>query len=508
MHSRRNFFASALALAASNALPVRAQVKLNGNPFSLGIASGEPAPDGVVLWTRLAPQPLTGGGMPDQNVPVRWEVAEDESFRKIVRRGLEMATPSLAHSVHAEVAGLKPSRWYWYRFQAAGERSPAGRFRTTPAPGALVDRLRLGVASCQQWSQGLFTAYQHMAEEDLDLVLHLGDYIYEKGYRGKVRTDGEAEVFTLTDYRNRHALYKTDPLLQRAHSRFPFSVVWDDHEVANNYADFRHELGLEKGQAREAFLERRASAYQAFYEHLPLRRASLPSGSRLQLYRRLSYGSLAQIHLLDTRQYRSDQPCGDGLKPACADLQQPGQTLLGDAQEKWLDQGLAASRATWDILAQQIFVTYQDFDPGPGEILNMDSWSGYPEARLRLAATLEQRKRNAVILTGDVHSAWVAQLHREAQNVNSPCLAAEFVCTSISSGGDGLETTDRAQKSLAVSPQIRFYNGRRGYIRCELSPQGWRSDYRGVDFVSRPGGSVSTKGSFMIEPGNLKPQSA
>ncbi len=508
MTTRRDFFASALALAASNSLPVRADLSLPDNVFSLGLASGEPRADGIVLWTRLAPQPTAGGGMPAVNVPVRWEIAEEESFARVVRKGQEMATPMLAHSVHAEVSGLKPNRWYWFRFTAAGQRTPVGRFRTAPAPGASLDRLRIGVASCQQWSQGLFTAYQHMADEDLDLVLHLGDYIYEKGYRGKVRTDGEAETLTLADYRNRHALYKTDPLLQRAHARFPFSVIWDDHEVANNYADFRHELGFEKGQTREAFLERRASAYQAFYEHLPLRKESLPSGSRMQLYRRLQYGQLAQIHLLDTRQYRSDQPCGDGLKPACADLTAPGQTLLGDAQEQWLDRGLASSRATWDVLAQQIFVTYQDFDPGPGEFLNMDSWSGYPEARQRLAATLEQRRRNAVILTGDVHSAWAAQLHREAKNINSPCLAAEFVSTSIASGGDGAETNDRAEKSLEANPQISFFNGRRGYIRCELTAKAWRSDFRGVDFVTRPGGSVATKGSFVIEPGSLKLQKA
>lgn len=497
--SRREWFQTALALAGANSLPLRAQANLGEMPFTLGVASGEPSPDGAVLWTRLAPKPMDPASMPNVNLSVGWEIAEDEAFRKIAKKGKAVASPSLAHSVHVEAAGLKPARWYWYRFTAGGHRSAVGRFRTAPAAGAPVDRFRFAFASCQQWTQGLWTAYQHMAEEDLDLVIHLGDYIYERG-SGTVRTTGREEIFTLADYRNRHALYKSDPLLQQAHARAPWLVTWDDHEVSNNYAaDVQ-----EKGQTREEFLKRRAWAYQAYYEHMPLRRESVPQGPALRLHRRLDFGSLLRVHMLDTRQFRADQSCGDGLKKPCPEWREANRTLLGPGQEEWLDTGLRSSKAAWDVLGQQILVTLQDFDAGPDELYNMDSWSGYPAARQKLVETLQARKqRNTVILTGDVHASWVGQLHREPQNVKSDCVAAEFVGTSISSGGDGADTAERADRMLPVNPQIRYFNGRRGYVRCEVTPKLWRTDYRLVDYVTRPGAPVATKASFTVEPGRL-----
>lgn len=496
MHiSRRDLFASALALGASNSLPVSARPKLGGFPFTLGVASGEPLPDGIVLWTRLAT-----GSMPNANIPVKWQIAEDEGFRKLARKGEAMATPALAHAVHAEVGGLKPGRWYWYRFQADGQQSPVGRFRTAPAVGEIPARMRLAFASCQQWTQGLWTAYRHMAEEDLDLIIHLGDYIYEQGYRGDVRPEGKEEIFTLEEYRNRHALYKSDPLLQLAHARFAWMTTWDDHEVSNNYADDVQE----KGQPRDEFLKRRAAGYQAYYEHLPLRRASLPAGPDMRLYRRADFGGLMRLHMLDTRQYRTDQPCGDGLKKNCEDLKNPAQTLLGSDQERWLGENLRYSGAVWDVLGQQIFVTPQNFDAGSEETFNMDSWSGYPLARQRLIDTLVARKqRNTVILTGDVHSSWLGELRTSAKDPSSPCVAAEFVGTSISSGGDGMDMTERAETVLKNNPQIRFFNARRGYVRCEVTPSSWRTDYRTVEYVTRPGAPIETKASFRIEPGRL-----
>lgn len=499
MLTRRETLSTLIALAASNPLRVDAAPKFDGDPFRLGIASGEPAPDGIVLWTRLAPNPMDTSAMPNSNVPVRWEIAEDESFRKIARKGTAMATPGLAHSVHVEASGLKPWRWYWYRFQAGSHRSMTGRFRTAPAPNMQPEQMRIAFASCQQWTQGLWTAYQHMAAEDLDLVLHLGDYIYEQGYRGDVRAQGKAETFTLTDYRNRHALYKTDPLLQRAHARFPWLVTWDDHEVSNNYAaDVQ-----EKGQPRAEFLERRASAYQAYYEHMPLRARAIPSGSKMALYRRLDFGQLMRVHMLDTRQYRTDQMCGDGLKKACADLANP-HTLLGPEQEKWLEEGLRSSNARWDVLGQQILMTLQDFDPGADEVFNMDSWSGYPLARKRLLEVLASRpQKNTVVLTGDVHSNWAGQLHMDAPKTSTPCLAAEFVGTSISSGGDGMDTTKRAEDVLSANPQVRYFNGRRGYVRCEVTAKAWKTDYRVLPYVTKPGAPIATHTSFTIEPGRL-----
>jgi len=503
--TRRDLLVSAFALGASNSLPLRAQPKLAGPPFTLGIASGEPLPDGIVLWTRLAPRPVDGGGMPNLNVEVKWTIAEDEAFSKVARRGVAVAAPSLGHSVHVEAGGLRPERWYWYRFEAAGEQSAIGRFRTAPPRGETPARLRLAFASCQQWTQGLWTAYRHMAEEDLDLVVHLGDYIYEQGYRGTVRPEGTAEIFTLTDYRNRHALYKSDPLLQAAHARFPWVVTWDDHEVSNNYAaDIQ-----EKGQPRAEFLERRASAYLAFYEHMPLRRAAIPKGSSMALYRRYDFGDLMRLYMLDTRQYRSDQACGDGNKPTCAEIEDASRTLLGTAQEAWLAKELAGSKAQWNVLGQQILFTFQDFDPGPVDQLNMDSWSGYPHARKRLVDSLRTSKaRNPVILTGDVHASWVGQVHTEPRDVSSPCVAAEFVGTSISSGGDGAETTERAERMKTVNPQIRYFNGRRGYVRCEMTATNWRTDYRLLEYVVKPGSPVDTRASFVLEAGNSIPRPA
>ncbi len=504
MDISRRHFAAALSLAAANPFPVLAQPKMDF-PFTLGIASGEPLPTGIVLWTRLAPKPLDPAFLPAANIPIAWEVSATENFSRIVRKGKAMATPGLAHSVHVEVNGLLPARQYWYRFTAAGHRSPAGRFKTAPAAGSLPAQYRFAFASCQQWTQGLWTAYQHLAEEDVELVLHLGDYIYEKGYSGDVRPGGKEEIFTLADYRNRHALYKTDPLLQKAHANFAWMTTWDDHEVSNNYANAVHE----KGQPMDEFLKRRADAYQAYYEHLPLRSSTIPRGPTMDLYRRADFGNLLRLHMLDTRQYRTDQPCGDGIKPTCPDHTSPAQTLLGTAQEKWFDQGLQTSGAVWDLIGQQILVTLQDFDAGPEEAFNMDSWSGYPLARQRLVDSLQANpKRNPVIITGDVHSSWVGQLHTEAQNTNSKCVAAEFVGTSISSGGDGVEVTPRAGAMLPVNPQIRFFNGKRGYVRCEVTPQSWRTDYRTVDYVTKPGAPITTKASFAIAPGKLTVEKA
>ena len=305
-----------------------AQARLSGYPFALGVASGDPEPDGVVLWTRLAPEPLAAdgrGGMPRRKVRVRWEVATDEGFTSVVRRGVELARPALAHSVHVEVDGLSPAREYYYRFEAGSELSPVGRTKTAPAPGADVSELAFAFASCQQYEHGYFTAYKHMAEEDLDLVIHLGDYIYEYGKNEYVAPGGNVrnhvpgtEITTLADYRVRHGQYKSTGNLRRAHAAFPWVVTWDDHEVENNYADEISEDDTEPDQDPEVFLRRRAAAYQAYYENMPLRRSSVPRGPDMRLYRRLTYGGLAEFNVLDTRQYRTDQPCGDAFPADCA----------------------------------------------------------------------------------------------------------------------------------------------------------------------------------------------
>lgn len=501
---RRDFLAggfTVLGLGASRRTRggVRQSIAFDAPPFTLGVASGEPTPDGVVLWTRLAPDPLHGGGMPDDDIEVSWEVARDERIRDVAQRGTAVATPLLGHTVHAEVEGLEPARWYWYRFRAGAEVSPIGRTRTLPAPGAPVDRLRFAFASCQHYETGYFTAYRHMAEDHLDLVFHLGDYIYEyAGRDGRVRKHTGDEIELLVDYRNRHALYRSDPDLQAAHAAFPWVVTWDDHEVDNNYAATMSE----EGTPAELFLRRRAEAYQAYYEHMPLRRSSLPTGPRMQLYRDFIWGNLASFQVLDTRQYRTDQPCGDRSGPPCDGMRDATATLLGDEQERWLMARLDQSAATWNVIPQQVMMARVDFAPGDDERYGMDIWSGYETARRRLMQFLaERRPSNPIVLTGDIHTNWVNDLKVDYADERPPIVGTEFVGTSISSGGDGSDTRPTTAGMLAQNPWVRFYNSQRGYVRCELTPQRCQADYQVLDYVSRPGSPIATRASFVVEDG-------
>ncbi len=419
-------------------------------PFLLGVASGEPTHHSVVLWTRLATAPLDGRGMPPFPIWVDWEVATEARLRHVVCRGTALARPENAHSVCVEVDGLAPDRWYWYRFRA-GEASPIGRTRTFPTPGSRPSRLRFAFVSCQHWESGFYTAYEHLAQEDLDLVVHLGDYIYEDGVSAgppAVRQHNSAEITTLADYRNRHALYKTDTNLQAAHAMFPWIVTWDDHEVENNSAAATSEDNDIPGRAPvspEAFLQRRANAYRAYFEHMPLSPSLRPQGPNLRLYRQLSYGRLAQFHVLDTRQFRSNQPCGgaldqipppgDDLALACGGELDPEATLLGGAQKAWLRGSLQRWHARWNVLAQQVMMARVNFAPTlPAPLLNMDAWDGAAAARNRLLGFVrDARIGNVVVLTGDIHSSWVTDLKADFADGASPVVATEFVGTSISS---------------------------------------------------------------------------
>ncbi len=497
--SRRRFFIGAGGLAgllASGQLAGNSQTRKRlfpSNPFTLGVASGDPTPDGVVLWTRLALDPLNGGGMPAQDIPVQWRLARDEKMRDVVRSGTAFATAALGHSVHVELTGLEPARWYWYQFTAGGVDSPIGRTRTAPAVGASLRKFACAFASCQNWQSGYFTAYRHMAGEDLDLVVHLGDYIYEGGISGGSgpRKHNSAEIVTLTDYRNRYALYKSDPDLQAAHAAFPWVVTWDDHEVENNYAGLIRDNRNPPGD----FRLRRAAAYQAYYEHLPLRRSSIPVGAGMLLYRRLTFGNLARFNVLDTRQYRTKQPSNERRLDAA-------NTLLGRRQEEWLIHGLDRSPARWNVLAQQVFLAQRDLAEGTERRFSTDTWDGYVASRERLLHFIEQRQpANPVVLTGDVHSNWVADLKADFNEPGSRTLGTEFVGTSISSGGNGSDMTARGQRILTENPHIKYYNDQRGYVRCTLTPDSWRSDYRVVPVVATPGSSILTRASFVVENG-------
>jgi len=502
--SRRAMLGGGLALVGMPAARLLAApsrgVRFQSTPFTLGVASGDPTPDGVVLWTRLAPRPLEGGGMPDVPVDVTWEIARDERMRQVVQEGRITARPELAHSVHVEADGLEPDRWYWYRFRVSNEESPVGRTRTLPRGATDATRLRFAFGSCQHYEQGYYTAYRHMVGEDLDAVFFLGDYIYEgAGQQGRPRMHTGGEILTLADYRNRYALYKSDPDLQAAHAAFPWFMTWDDHEVDNNYAD----AISQDDDPAEAFLGRRAGAYQAYYEHMPLRRTSMPRGASLQLYRQFRYGTLASFFILDTRQYRTNQPCGDGTKVPCPEAFNQFATLLGREQERWLHDALEQSSTRWNVVPQQVMMAPADRQPGDEVRLSMDQWPGYVADRDRLLNLLHDRRiANPVVLTGDIHSNWVNDLKRDFRDERSATIGTELVVTSISSGGDGRDAPPTLGALLSENPFVKFHNQQRGYVSCELTPGMLTARYQVVGYVTRPGAPLVTRATFVVEDGH------
>ncbi|MFF1419012.1 alkaline phosphatase D family protein [Streptomyces sp. NPDC058280] len=505
---------AALALAAGGLSAGRAGAdeRFREDPFTLGIASGDPWPDGFVLWTRLAPRPLDpdgAGGMPPHSVGVFWEVAADELFRHVVRRGWTRAVAELAHSVHIEVKGLQPGREYFYRFRAGGVLSPVGRTRTAPSPYSRPKALNFAFVSCQAWFEGFYTAYQHLAEEDIDLVLHLGDYIYENpidamgGVRNvPVAAELRPEPMNLVQYRNRHALHRFDPDLIAAHRAHPWAVVWDDHEVEDNWARDISKVDTEPDGDPAVFRERAAAAFQAYYEHLPLRLPNKPRGFDARMYRGLRYGRMATFHILDTRLFRDDQPCGDGIKSGCDERLSPSRSLLGAEQERWLYNSLGRSDATWNLIPQQIPVTQVDTDPGPGQSFVMDFWDGYVASRQRLFQQISDRNvRNPVVLTGDMHRHLAADLKQNYDDPDSPTVGVEFVGTSIATGKDGMDLDPSGASLLAANSHIKFTNYQRGYVRCSLTPETCRADFRVLPYVTTPGAPVSTRTSFVTEAG-------
>lgn len=481
-------------------------------PFTLGVASGDPLADRVVLWTRLAPDPLAAGGaggMTPEPYTVFWEVAHDEAFRSLARTGSAVADVSLAHSVHVDVNGLEPDRWYFYRFHAGGHVSPVGRTRTMPARDAAPALLRFAAASCQNYKEGFYTAYAAMAQEDLDLVTFLGDYIYESGGSGPVRAHDGPRIQDLAGYRNRYALYKGDANLAAMHARCPWIVTWDDHEVANNYAGLlADENGPDNAQPPEFFPQLRAAGYQAWYEHQPVRLLPPKSGS-FRIYRDLAFGDLAKLFVLDTRQYRTDQECGDALVPVCEGFPTEGGDMLGPAQESWLLNGIGASSSVWNVLAQQVV-----FSPTPiGPLRNFDQWDGYPLARQRIVDFLRAREpRNTVVLTGDIHAAgvgWVPGLTPGNPNTFSDPVASEFVTTGISSDGVDEATANLITTLFQSYPHVQYFEAvTRGYTLHEVTRSEWRADIRFVETTLEETSPVYTAVSYVVENGNPAPQEA
>ena len=505
--SRREWLGAAATmgagLAAGSSWSTRAWSgpRFATNPFTLGVASGEPSSDDVVLWTRLAPDPLGDGGMPARSVDVDWEIALDESMRRTVRRGTARAFVELGHAVHVEPGGLEPATEYWYRFTAGNARSPVGRTRTAPAPDASPERVRLGVCGCSHYAHGHFTAYRHMAEERFDAIFHTGDYIYEYG-AGATRTVPErhhfgAETFTLEDYRRRYAQYRLDPDLQAAHASAPFVVTWDDHEVDNNWAGTHAETGTPP----EIFALRRAAAFQAYYEAMPLARRSFPGADGLRLYRQIRFGNLLALNALDTRQYRSRQIYHDRAAPDGLPFDDPRRSLLGARQEAWLDERLAGSDVRWNAIAQQVPFFGRGGTPSTSSYA-MDRWPGYPAAHERLRESLAARTPgNAVLLSGDIHSHWAVNLPRVPAEPEGRSLAVEFVTTSISTGGDGGDVARYWPFIRDRYPNVVHHGNRRGYLACTITPRLWRTDHRQVEWVSSPGGRLLEGARVTIERG-------
>jgi alkaline phosphatase D len=522
--SRRSFLHTAGALGLSGAVgavaawpagalpsrlaserPTAAELPLPADPFTLGVASGDPSPDGFVIWTRLAPEPLAPdglAGMPSRRVSVQWEVARDPRMRDVARRGTAEAVPDSSHAVHVELSDLEAGREYWYRFRAGRHVSRTGRALTAPAPWQMPSALAMSFASCSQYEHGFFTAYRRLAEDHPDLVLHLGDYQYEytagiyNSPGGNVRHHDGPETVTLANYRQRHAQYKTDADLQEAHAVAPWLVVFDDHELDNNWAD---EMPEKPGEQGPAFLERRAAAFKAYYENMPLRRTSVPAGIDLQLYRRVQWGQLATFHMLDTRQYRDDQACGDGYK-SCPSVSDPSRSITGEGQERWLLDGFRRSTARWDVLGQQVFFAQRDRDQGPLTVTSMDAWDGYTASRDRITqGWLDAGVRNPVVLTGDVHAHWGADLKADYADPASATVGTELVCSSITSGGNGADAPTGQHPWAQWNPHLRFWTNLRGYVNTTITPEAMEADYRCLSQVREPGAAAFTRASFTIE---------
>ncbi|MFH8987171.1 alkaline phosphatase D family protein [Streptomyces sp. NPDC017940] len=484
--------------------------RIADDPFTLGVASGDPLPSSVLLWTRLAPAPFEpGGGLPRERVTVQWELARDARFRRVDRRGTVTAHPEFNHTVHVEVDHLEAGRTYYFRFRTGRWTSGTGRTRTAPATGSRTSALTLAAVSCQAYHDGYFTAYKHLAQDDVDVVFHLGDYLYEYAVNavGGARnyTDRtlpahfNKETQTLGDYRLRYALYKSDPDLRAAHAAHPFVVTWDDHEAENNYADDIDENGNPPAE----FLLRRAAAYRAYWENQPLRRPQLPDGPDARLYRRLKWGRLAQFDILDTRQYRSDQAYGDKAHAPGPETDDPRRTITGATQERWLIDGWRRSRALWNVVPQQVTFSQRKLDLTAQAKLSMDAWDGYRASRKRvLAGARSADIDNLMVLTGDVHVGYAFDIKADFDDPSSRTVGTEIVATSIASGKDGADKPANWDTYTKANPHLKFYNGRRGYVTVALGRDAARADFKTVSAVTKPGAPIRTAASFVTEAGD------
>ncbi|MGA9659072.1 MAG: alkaline phosphatase D family protein [Asticcacaulis sp.] len=482
------------------------------SPFALGVASGDPASDGFVIWTRIAPSPLAPDGLGGMSAPaqVKWTVWHDEALTQPALSGVVLTHPDSAHSVHIEVTGLKADRFYWYRFEALGVQSPVGRARTLPVETHAATALKLVVASCSHYELGYFSAYRHMANENPDLVLFLGDYIYEYSYSDTSKIvrqhDAPGEISDLAGYRNRYALYHMDADLQALHACTSCLMTWDDHEVQNDYgAALSQYMKYDAGM-----VALRRAAYQAYYENMPLRRTSRLIGTHLQLYKGYRFGTLAEINMLDGRQYRSPAACavGDSRKghvvdETCTDRLDPRRTMLGFEQEAWLFKRFQKSQAKWNILGQDLLAAslLQSGKNKDGQAIIghwTDGWDGYPATRDRLLLAMQAaRLKNPVILSGDIHSFWANELKADSRDPQSATIATEFVGTSITANSPPYKTF---ADLLPQNPHVKYFNSRtHGYMAVEVTPQALNTRFMAISDRRDPNATISNEISFAVE---------
>lgn len=511
-----------LAASTSSTLPAwaRATTKLVENPFTLGIASGSPRHDSVVLWTRLHLVDFLGNSkIPNARINVQWQVAKDANFSNLVQQGVSIAMPELGHSVHVELQNLAPDSWYYYRFIIGEHMSDVGKTRTFPAQDTLASKLRFAYASCQRYERGYFSAYTHMAHEQLDAVVFLGDYIYEYNSRGNKSVRHLPKYLpsfsdTVEAYRMRYAAYKSDLKLQTMHALCPWIVTWDDHEVYNDYSATQGE------DLAPNFMQRKAAAYQAFYEHMPLRASTLIAGfdslstnGELRIYGTFNAGKLANFYVLDDRQYRDNQSCpGSGRGGGtvvrareCPNMFDIKRTLLGHAQEAWLDQAISYSQSQWNIIAQQTLIGKRNYSPSKKTeeaLFSTDGWDGYPAARQRMLASIQSHTpKNPVFVGGDIHQNWVGHVMADYNMPNSKIIAAEFCGTSITSNGG--ENDAKFRERFTNNPHFVFADAEnRGYGVVELTPKTMTTTLRAINDVRLEKTEVRNLAVFTVNSGS------
>lgn len=536
--NRRQFLVGSFGIAAgmgvlgSGVLSAPAPASVN-RPFVHGVASGDPLPDAVLLWTRVTPVPnaLPGSGK-GVAVTVRWEVALDAAFDPVLRSGEVRTDPRRDHTVKVDATGLEPATSYFYRFSFGTEHSPVGRTRTAPALDSFPDQLRFGVVSCANWQAGYFSSYRHLAARgDLDAIIHLGDYLYEYepgkysyGYNNQdIRQHEPAhEILSLRDYRQRHAQYKTDPDLQSLHSAVPFIVTWDDHEVADgcwSKGAYEHQPKREGSYAR-----RKRAAQQAYDEWMPVRiSGTAVSGDGERIYRRIRFGQLVDLLMLDLRSYRSERV--EGGDPAIDD---PNRTIAGVRQLDWLTDNLSTTSAQWKLIGNPVMIAPVVLPPRPAaeefalsqavsftplkaSAPNTDEWDGYTADRRKLLSHVSAEAIDDVVfLTGDVHTAWANDV---PGSKGAPPVATEFVCNSITSNNvDDFMGANPRTASLALeaviqseNPHVRFVNlDDHGYSVLHVTPTRVQMDWYAISDRRDPEAHSRLLTAWGVESGTAR----